>query len=161
MRLFPLCLLLGCLFHNTARAQTTAQQQVTIVVEEVRTLSVSAENVTVTLDAVSAGSSDFEDEVDGSTSYSLHTNGTGLKITGVLDEEYAAGIRLKVQLAEPAGASAKKQTLSTMPQDLVTGIGSVQASNLPITYTVSANYDALPNTDSGGETRTVTFTITE
>jgi hypothetical protein len=66
-------------------------------------------------------------------------------------------VRLEISLAAPQGAaSAGEVFLGTGASDLVTGISSVVASALPITYRLSA--DAIAHMPAP-QTRTVTFTI--
>lgn len=142
---------------STASAQS-ASQDVTVVVPEVESLSVSSSALTLTFLAPEVGGS-FADVTNATSTYSLTVNTAGNKITGVLDAAYATGITLAVSLAAPSGgASAGSTTLGTAAVDLVTGVSNVNASGLGITYTASADATALPN--AAGETQTVTFTIT-
>jgi hypothetical protein len=69
-----------------------------------------------------------------------------------------SGVTLSVSLAAPSGAaSAGSVSLGTVAQDVVTGIGTVSASGLNVTYTLSATAAAgVVASDS----RTVTYTIT-
>ena len=159
-RLALLTALLSLGLATTAAAQTTATQDVTVVVEQVSSIGVSASSVTLTLNAATPGSP-LTDVTDNSTTYSLTTNGTAIKITGQLDAAYAAGIALAAQLAAPTeGGTSVQRTLSTTAQDLVTGISYTNETGLSISYTASATSDAVPNAGGGGETHTVTFTIT-
>ena len=75
---------------------------------------------------------------------------------GLLD---GRSIRRNLELAAPSGGSSTERTLSTTAQNLVTGLSQVTGSSLMITYTASATLSAAPN--GGGETNTVTLTLTD
>ena len=92
----------------------------------------------------------------GGTSYGITTNETNQKITAAIDSPMPTGMTLAVAMGAPAGAaSAGLMTLGTSSADVVTGISTVSASALPITYTLSASSTA----PVAPGTRTVTFTI--
>ncbi len=147
---------LCCGLATTAIAQSTTQD-VTIVIADINEISVSG-NLTLTINSATAGSNP-DDATDNTTSYSITTNGTLKKITGQLDVVYAAGISLKVNLSAPTGGTSQGQkTLTTIAQDLVTGISGLAESAIQIAYTASATAAVPPN--GAGETHTVTFTIT-
>ncbi len=147
---------LCCGLATTAIAQS-ATQDVTIVIADINEISVSG-NLTLTINSATAGSNP-DDATDNTTSYSITTNGTLKKITGQLDVVYAAGISLKVNLSAPTGGTSQGQkTLTTIAQDLVTGISGLAESAIQIAYTASATPAVPPN--GAGETHTVTFTIT-
>ncbi len=132
-------------------------QDVVVSVSEINAFQVADGAVTLTVDAAVAGQG--IPAVQTGTTYGLTTNGTGKKITAALSNEYAAGLTLALSLAAPAGAASTPRTLSTTAQDVVTGLSQIAASALAVTYTVSATLAAAPN--AGGETRTVTFTLTD
>ncbi len=136
----------------------TLSHDVTVAVDVIHALSVSATAVTLTISAATAGSPPSPDS-DNSTTYNITTNGSAKKITGALDATYAAGLSLSVLLAAPTNATATQQSLSTTAKDLVTGITRLAESNLTITYTASATTTASPNQGSGGETHTVLMTL--
>lgn len=90
--------------------------------------------------------------------YAITTNETDRKITAQIDSDMPAGTGLAVSLAAPSGAaSAGAVSLSTTAQDAVTGISTINASGLNVTYTLSAT--AAAGVVPAG-TRTVTYTIT-
>jgi hypothetical protein len=69
------------------------------------------------------------------------------------------GLELKVALTAPAGGHSEgAQELTTVATDVVTGITTLNAANLPMIYTLDA-------TAAAGvvlsDTRTVTYTVTE
>ena len=140
-------------------AAQSADQTVTIVVPQVEQIAVADAAVTINFTAPTAGNA-FADAT-ATSSYSITVNTTGNKITGQLDGDYASGISLAVALGAPSGAtSANSVTLgSTSAVDLVSGVSTVSATGLGITYTASATAGVAPN--GGGESQTVTYTITD
>jgi hypothetical protein len=133
-------------------------QDVVVSVAEINALSVSAGALTLTVSTAAPGQAP-DAATHTSTTYSLTTNGTGMKLTGGLSATYAAGVSVTLSLAAPPGASAIPRTLGVVTQDLVTNITRVRATDLTLTYTASATLAAAPN--AGGETRTVTLTLTD
>jgi len=108
------------------------------------------------INSATAGSAPTSVTASG-TSYAITTNEANQKIAASLDQALPSGVTLEVALAAPGGAtSAGNVALSTAASDVVTGISSVAASSLPITYRLSATAQAQM---SMPEARTVTFTI--
>jgi len=143
-----------------AAAQSTATQNVTIVVAAIDVISVSAGTLTITINSATPGSAPDATN-DATSTWALTTNNsTTTKITGSLGATYAAGISLDVNLQAPtsSGVSAGAVTLTTTDQDLVTGMSAQNEAGRTITYTASATTAVAPN--GGGEVQTVTFTIT-
>jgi len=137
-------------------AQTTGSQNITILVEDINEISVSGSPGTLSVHTASAGFQP-DDATNSSSTYSLTTNCSNKKITGVLNSTLPPGVTLKVNLAAPAGATSLGDvTLSSTSADLVSGISSTKSAGLSITYKLSA-------TVSGGtvnlSTKTVIFTI--
>uniref|UniRef100_UPI003978EA10 hypothetical protein n=1 Tax=Salmonella sp. SAL4359 TaxID=3159880 RepID=UPI003978EA10 len=63
---------------------------------------------------------------------------------------------LEISLTAPSGASSANYVqLGTSSADLVTGISSISAASLAISYRLSAT----PAVQMSAQTRTVTFTI--
>ncbi len=141
---------------GTSFAQSSFDQDVTIVVPDVNLISASSGAVTLSLTATAGNSLSAS---DNSTTYSITTNGTGKKLTGVLGGAYASGISLALELTAPTGGTASQTTLTTSAQDLVTGVGQVAESGLTITYSASATASAASN--GAGELQTVTVTLTD
>lgn len=156
-----LAVLLCLVYAGTAAAQTTATQQVTIVVEEVSALSVSGD-ASVTVDGVAADGT--IEGSDNTTTYNVTTNASSTaprKITGQLTSgDFSAGLALFVDLTAPSGATAagEQQLANASAVDLVTGISGTRASALTISYRATAAETVTPN--PSGETQTVTYTIT-
>ena len=125
---------------------------VVVSVSEINELSLSSDAVTLT---VGTGSS----VQDATTTYGVTTNGAGKKVTVALSLDYASGVSLSVASTAPAGATATARVLGTTAQDLLTRITRVAVAGLTLTYTADADAGAAPN--AAGETRTVTYTITD
>ncbi|HEX6751308.1 MAG TPA: hypothetical protein VF092_28715 [Longimicrobium sp.] len=136
-----------------ARAQAT--QDVTLEVQAINQLSFTGSPSLVISTATAGGA---PTSATANATYAITTNESNRKVTAQIDSDTPAGVALSVSLAAPAGAtSAGAVQLGTTAQDVVTGIGTVSASGLNVTYTLSATAAAgvVPST-----TRTVTYTIT-
>ena len=129
----------------------------------VNSFEIPTEDVLITVAAPSIGQ-ETGSGTNASTGYNITTNSPNMKITGELGNLYSTGISLDVLLGTPTASgggsagSASSVTLSESPQDLVTGIGQAFGSNISIGYTAYATAEAAPN--PGGETQTVTYTLT-
>lgn len=146
-------LVLGFAFES-ATAQT-ATQTVTFSVVPMSRVAVSGNAGPITVSTANAGSAPTSATMGGS-SYAITTNESNQKISAALDTPMPSGVSLAVSLSAPAGAaSAGVKTLTTASADVVTGISTVSAAALPITYTLSATATA----PVAPGTRTVTFTI--
>jgi hypothetical protein len=144
---------LGAAFQS-ASAQT-ATQTVRFQVIPMSRIAVSGTTGPLVVTTATAGSAPTSASMGGS-SYGITTNETNQKITAAIDTPMPAGMTLAVALAAPSGASSRGvMTLGTSSSDVVTGISTVSASALPITYTLNASSTA-PIAPSS---RTVTFTI--
>lgn len=143
------------LLAGTASAQT-ATQVVHFQVNPVNQLGVSGSPPPMVINSATAGSAPTSVTATG-TSYAVTTNEANKKITASIDQPMPSGVTLEVSLTPPSGAaSAGDMALSTAGTDLVTGISSVAASALPITYRLSAT----PQVQMASQaSRTVTFTI--
>jgi hypothetical protein len=138
----------------SAGAQT-ATQTVRFQVVPMSRIAVSGTAGPLVVTSAAPGSAPTSASMGG-TSYGITTNETNQKITAALDSPMPTGMTLAVALGAPAGAaSAGSMTLGTSSADVVTGISTVSASALPITYTLSATSVAPVAPGS----RTVTFTI--
>jgi|SRR5687767_3811909 len=139
----------------SAHAQT-ATQVIQFQVTAVNQIGVSGGPAPLVINTATAGSAPTSVTAPGG-SYAVTTNEENKKITASLDQSLPPGVRLEISLAAPAGAaSAGDVSLGSAAADLVTGISTLAASALPITYRLSADatvYIPAP------ATRTVTFTI--
>jgi len=140
---------------RVADAQT-ATQVVRFQVNAVNQIAVSGNPMPMVINSATPGSIPTTVVATGTT-YAITTNETNQKISASLDRAMPAGVTLEVALAAPASAASLGTVpLSTGAADVVTGISSVAASALPITYRLSATTAVqMP----AAETRTVTFTI--
>ena len=138
-----------------ARAQT-ATQVVTFSVVPVNRVAVSGAPAPLTIGSAVAGQAPSSVTADGGT-WAVTTNEPNKKITASVDQALPGGMSLEVSLAAPAGASSPGSVaLGTSATDVVTGISTLNAAALPITYRLTASPGAPV---SGASTRTVTFTI--
>jgi hypothetical protein len=143
-------------FPTASAHGQTATQIVHIQVLAVNQIGVSGAPAPLVISSAAAGSAPTSVTANGG-SYAITTNEANKKITAALDAPLPPGVRLGVSLAAPQGAaSAGDVSLGTSTADLVTGISSVAASALPITYRLSAEPDVYMPAPT---TRTVTFTI--
>ena len=146
-------LVLGAAFQN-ARAQT-ATQTVRFEVIPMSRVAVSGSAGPLVVTSATPGAAPTSASMGGS-SYGITTNETNQKITAALDSPMPTGMTLAIALAAPAGAASRgSMMLGTSSADVVTGISTVSASALPITYTLSASSTAPVAPGS----RTVTFTV--
>jgi opacity protein-like surface antigen len=139
-----------------ARAQAqSATQDVTLEVQAINQIAFTG-SPSLTIASATAGSA--PNSASANATYAITTNESDRKITAEIDSDTPSGLTLSVNLAAPSGAtSAGAVQLSTTAQDVVTGISTVNASGLNVTYTLQATSAAgvVPSTS-----RTVTYTIT-
>lgn len=134
----------------------TATQLVTLEVQAINQIAVSGNPGALVISTAAAGSAPTS-ATSSTTTWALTTNETNKKVTASLSSALPSGVTLSLQLAAPgASASAGSVALGTSAVDLVTGIGTLNASGLAVTYTLSATAAAgvVPST-----TRTVTLTL--
>lgn len=133
-----------------------ATQNVNITVNEIAVISVQGGLINLTIDTATAG--DDPTPATADVTYNVSTNGSDKKITAALDSDMPAGLTLTANMSAPATASsAGALSLSSTAVDLVTGISTLKANGLDLTYEASATLDAVPDSHS----RTVTYTITD
>ncbi|HEV7587517.1 MAG TPA: hypothetical protein VGO40_05255 [Longimicrobium sp.] len=140
---------------SAAKASAQATQDVALEVQAINQLSFTG-SPSLTISTATAGSAPTS--ATANASYAVTTNETNRKVTAQIDADTPSGVTLSASLAAPSGAtSAGAVQLGTTAQDVVTGIGTVNASGLNVTYTLSATAAAgvVPSTS-----RTVTYTIT-
>ncbi|OJU80004.1 MAG: hypothetical protein BGO10_06855 [Chlamydia sp. 32-24] len=140
------------------QAATTATATVTYTIGAISAITVSGNPGPLNVNAAVAGSPPSS-ATDSTTTYSVTTNGTNMKITGSVGAALPTGVSLAVTLAAPSGAtSAGAVNLTTTAQNLVTGLTGVAASALGITYALTATAAAVP---VSGATAVVTYTIVQ
>lgn len=133
----------------------TATQTVSYQVAATNTISVSG-SPSLVINTATAGSAPTA--ATASATYAITTNETNRKITATLDLAMPSGVTLGMSMAAPTGGtSAGTVTLSTVAQNMVTGISTLNQSGLAITYTLNAT--AAAGVVPAGN-RTVTLTIT-
>ena len=146
------------LLAATALAATSANQIVTFSVIPVNEIAVAGNPSALVVNAATPGSHP-DVATDNSTTYSISSNGTNVKITGAIDTAMPTGVTLKVNLAAPTGgSSAGDVPLGVSPSDLVTGTTKVAESGLTITYKLNAVVSAGVVVTSN---KTVTLTVTD
>jgi hypothetical protein len=94
------------------------------------------------------------------TTYTMTTNGTGMKITGKIDVNMPTGLQLTVTLVKPTDASSSSAgIMATVAVDLVTGITGTCDADEMITYTLLVTSESTLSPMSGS--RTVTLTVAD
>ena len=136
-------------------AQNNATQDITINVQAINKIAISGGAHTMTINTATAGQA--PDDVIWATSWAVTTNMTGSKVVATITTDLPSGITLKVNMAEPTGATSNGDiSLDNTSKELVTGITKLNESGLTLTYTASAT--ALAGVQS--VVRTVTYTVT-
>ena len=137
-------------------AQTSATAIVTFTITSISSIAVSGNPAAFNISAATPGNPP-NSATDTSTTYALTTNATAQRIQGSVDTAMPSGVALTITLAAPStGTSTGPVSMTTTPQNLVTGISNVAQSGLGITYTLSASAAAAPVASAS---RTVTYTI--
>ena len=149
---------------RTVVAATTATASVTIDVQAIDEISVSANPGTLTINAttasVAAGASSFT-VTDTGTNYSVTTNSAvNKKITAHLDSAITqTGLQLFVTLASTSGVSSGETEVTSVvaaaPTTVVTGLLQEADSAQTITYKATATVA----TPIGSVTKTITLTV--
>ena len=156
MRTFFLLAFGALLIAPNAFAQSDAQT-INVTVPSVELLDVTPASLSMTLVAP-ATVGDSLTATDASSSYSVFVNTTANKITGAITVDNFDEVVLYTSLAAPGGAtSAGQKKLTSTARDLVTGVATVQASGLGISYTAKAPATLAAGNYSG----TITYTIAD
>lgn len=132
-----LCLL--ALGSGVASAQTnTDTNTVTFSVSQVSLVDISGDvTLAVTTGTVGSGLTSGT----AATSYAITNNfiASGVKITGSLNTAMPTGTTLKLAVTAPgSGTTTGVVTLTTAAQDLVTGIGAINATGVAMNFTLEA-----------------------
>lgn len=162
MKLRHFGLTLALVFGAAGTAMGQATQTVTFDVVDIKTVSVSGDPGSMSVNAGGAGAT----AGDSSTTYDVTTNATSVapvKITAQITTggDLPTGVTLSTRLEDPDGAGAAVSAgdvvlSSTAAQDVVTAISNLQTTAKAITYLLTADVTASPVT---GATRVVTYTI--
>ena len=135
-------LITGVFFSGFVLAANQAVQNISFQIAAIDAISTSGDPAPLVINSAVAGS-DLTAVTNSSTTYSITTNGTCRKITGVLSDNMPPSTSLMVNLAAPDGASsAGNVALSKNLKELVTGISKIAATNKTITYTFAASVAA-------------------
>ena len=139
-----------------AEAATTATALITYSIGSIDSIAISGNPPPFVVHSAIPGSGPSSAS-DSSTSYTISTNNSGRKITGVLNSNMPTGVTFSVNLQAPTGAVSSGLTaLSAAEAILVTGISNSSEGNLTITYTLTVDASAAPTI---GSVNAVTYTI--
>lgn len=147
---------------QSAMAQATANQTVTLAVSAVYKISTSGDPGALTISNGTAGVDALTPATDNSTTYSITQNvANTVKITAHMDAAMPAGYTLMLSLASTKGTSAGSVDISNATSgsavDIVTAINRGADAGQAIGYSFSANASAGTLSST---TRTVTLTLT-
>lgn len=136
----------------------SANQIVTFSVNAINEIAVSGNPGALAVNAATAGSQPNE-ATDNSTTYSISSNGTNMKITGSINTAMPSGVTLKINLIPPTGgSSAGDVSLGITPSNLISGATKVAETGKMITYKLSATVSAGVIVTAN---KTVTLTVTD
>ena len=134
-------------------------QIVNYEVQAINEIHINDDSVTLTVISATAGSAPNQ-ATDAST-YNITTNVTSpatKKITAAIDSKMGTGLTLQINVKAPStGTGGGAKTLSTTAENVVTAIGAVNQSKIPISYTLDATVAAGVVTSAN---KIVTLTIT-
>ena len=148
--------------NSVAVGANTASQDITVSVEPINEISVTG-TVNLTINTSSAGISAGDGTftvTDSSSTMSYTTNESSKKITAALDGTFN-NITFMVNVTSSSATSEGDVPVSVTAVDVVTGLGNASDTGETITYTAEAQPNTAPNADGGGETNTITFTLTD
>jgi hypothetical protein len=137
-----------------AFAASSADHTVTVTVAAINEVAITGGNVSLTIDSGSvSGPASASDDTTADLSWS--TNEASKKITVATSLEAPKYTLTVAAQNVTGGTSTGSVTLSTTPQDLVTGISNT-AGTADLAYQATATNDA----GTGSDVHTVTYTIT-
>ncbi len=153
---------LSMVLVQSAMAQATANQTVTLAVNAVYRLAVSGNPGALTVTTGTAGVDALSSVSDNSTNYSITQNvASTVKVTAYMDAALSAGYTLLLNLASTKGTSAGNVDISNATSgsavDVVTGMNRGADAGQAISYTFSANASAGTLSSTS---KTVTLTLT-
>ena len=158
MRVMRLVFAVGLLLTGLCRS-AHAQPTTQVVTFEVLPINVISFTGTPSLTITTAVAGSNPTTVTLSTSrWNVTTNQTGAKITASIPTNVPTGLTLSVNLQAPTGGtSLGYRALSTISQDLVTGVTKRNQTNRTVNYRLAATAAAGVVAST---TRVVTYTIT-
>ncbi|MCL6590894.1 MAG: hypothetical protein K6U80_13200 [Firmicutes bacterium] len=131
-------LVLAINFGCVSQAGTSIFQDVTFSVQAINEIAVNGPPRIKEIVTVIEGSRPVK-MICAVSSYSISTNETNKKITGFLKRDLPADTNLVICLEAPANAtSVGNVALTTMPSDLVIGVGKVAEKGKLITFKFKA-----------------------
>jgi hypothetical protein len=147
---------------QSAMAQATANQTVTLAVNAVYKIATSGNPSPLTITTGTAGVDPLTSVSDNSTNYSITQNvANTVKVTAHMDAALSAGYTLLLGLASTKGTSQGNVDISNATSgsavDVVTGINRGADANQVITYAFSATASAGTLSSTS---KTVTLTLT-
>lgn len=159
--------MIASLSRRTAAAGLMLLGLATVAQAQVQTVNIQVGAISVMSLAIGTPSLTVSTAVAGvdptpataTSQYNVTTNQINQKITARINTALPAGITLAANLAAPptSGTSAGNQVLGVTDVNLVTGMATLAAANVGITYTLSATAAA---GTLAATTRLVTYTIT-
>ncbi len=150
---------IGCAIVS-AQTSATATQTLTLEVRRIASLSVSGDPQPLTITDATAGDVLLQQVEDHSTTYSMTTNASNMKVAVSLDAPMPEGTRLFVELAAASGVSNGRVDISqaVSPVDAITGIGTGSVTDQQIVYVFEADAE---REVLEPQTRTVILTLTD
>lgn len=155
-------MILAAAMFQTASAQATATQNVTLSVSAVYKIATSGNPAPLTITTGTAGSDNLTSVTDNSTTYSITQNvANTVKITAELNTALPTGYTLELSLGSTKGTSLGYVDISNATSgsavNLVTGIARGADANQTVSYRFSATASAGTLSST---TKTVTLTLT-
>lgn len=159
--LLALLALVG-LVGQSAFAQASANQTVTLAVNAVYKISTSGNPGALTINNGTAGSDNLSSVSDATTSYSITQNfGNTVKVTANLDAVLPAGYVLEMNLASTKGTSAGSVDVSNATSGSAVNLVTAIAKGADAAQTISYTFSALASAGTMTSTaKTVTLTLT-
>jgi hypothetical protein len=146
---------------TAAWAATSDTQDIQYTIANISTIDIAAGAVVLAVNSATAGSAPDADVETSSYDITTNASTNGKAITASIGSNITAtGVTLEVNVTAPgSGTGGTYQPLSITPVTVVTGIQGTSATNVPISYRLTATVNALPTTVT--QVRTVTYTITD
>jgi hypothetical protein len=128
-------------------------------VKAINEINIDGSSVTLTVSGAAAGQK--PPTATAATTYDITTNGgdEGRKLTAAIDADMPAGVTLSLDVTGPAsGISSGSSTITSSPSDVVTMIGPVAQSDIPMSFQLNAA--VIAGMISAGS-RTLTLTLAD
>ncbi len=153
---------LSSILIETAFAQATATQSVSLTVNTVYKISTSGNPGALTVSTGTAGTDALSSVSDNTTTYSITQNfGNTVKITANLDAALASGYTLQLNLASTKGTSAGSVDISNATSASAVNVVTAIAKGADASQAISYTFSALASAGTLSSTsKTVTLTLT-